>query len=307
MSRLEDVYGVGDVRAARLRERGCESVEDLAAIPVDEIADLLDGVGRSRARKIRHSAKRVVAESAPDRSPPNRPDAAGECVIAEPVTGSDAVLVAPGRAFLTRAGTADSQGIPPRALVSVPGDGLADALTTGEPAAGLEETVVLCPPERAAAVAPPLYETPVEDPETDGDGAFLRSVLRPGTVIPGRTIRELREDHPGLGDELATVLRNGTVLRRGGSFALEDAEAAELVDAANVYVPGDRVFGEATVLDPGTRLAEAEFASMESFLAPGVATVPAARVFDAIDGTRSAVPPSLSHASGVLLPPGTVR
>lgn len=308
MSRLEEVYGIGDVRAARLREHGCASVADVAATPVDELATLLDGVGRSRARKIRGSAKRLIADAAPDRPVSRRSDDGGERMTAEPVTGSDVVLAAPGRAFLARAGGSDSPGLPRRALVSIPGDRLPGGAMTGEGLPDLDAAVVLCPPERAAAVAPALYETAAEEPGTDEAGAFLRPVLRPGTVVSGRTLRELYEDRPALGDDLSTVLRNGTVLRPGASFDLDDPEVATLVDGAGVYLPGTRVFGDAAILDAGTRLPDAEFASMESFLSPGVATIPATRALDrGHDGTRPGVPPSLLYASGVLLPPGVVR
>lgn len=349
MSSLEDVYGVGEVRAARLREHGLTSVEEVAAAPIDGLADLLDGVGRSRARKIRYSARRLVEEGT-DRPSPGRPGeergtgrrpsarsrsgssgdrAAGGYVTTRRVPVDDAVVVLPGRAFLTRAGGTDHPRHWRHALVSVPGD----TLPEGGPTDG---TVVLCPPERTAATAPGLYAAlAVAGSDSEGDddpdadpappASFLADVLRSGTLIPGDVIRGLYERRPELESELDAVLRNGTVLRRGESFELEDADQAELLASAGAYLPGDRVLPEGAAFDAGSTVPGDELPESASFLASGVVAVPGRRALgrlaekagdaanavdasaasDALEAPDSALP--LLRSGGVLLPPDAVR
>ncbi|WP_157884836.1 helix-hairpin-helix domain-containing protein [Halorubrum aethiopicum] len=262
MSSLEDVYGVGEVRAARLREHGLESVEEVANAPIDGLADLLDGVGRQRARQVRSSARRIAAEEGVGRprpggddggeGPPERPRdgsprAAAGHVTTRRVPAADAVVVVPGRAFLTRAGGTDHPGPLGHALASVPGDGFLEADPT-------DWTVVLCPPDRTAAAAPGLYEALADD-EGDARSAvdsFLAGVLRPGSLIPGDAVRDLYERRPDLESELDAVLRNGTVLRRGDSFDLGDPGEAELLASAGAYLRGDRVLPEGAAFDAGS-------------------------------------------------------
>lgn len=317
MTSLEDVYGVGDVRAGRLREHGLETVEAVANAPVDGLADLLDGVGRSRARKIRYSARRIAAEEGAetDRAAgPGDDDAAtGGYVTSRSVAAADTVVVVPGRAFLTRPGRTDYPDRWRRALVSVPGP---RRVGPDAEMSDLADAVVLCPPERTAAVAPTLYAALVErtadgdamTPPTDA-GSVLEAVVRPGTVLSGGTLRDAAEDRQVAGDDLSAVLRNGTVLRRGGSFDLADPERTASIGAAGAYLPGDRVLPAGRVFDAGEQVRGVDPPRCASFLAPGVTAVPGRRVADRLPdadgGPRAALP--LLRAGGVLLPPGSVR
>ncbi|GAA0525980.1 helix-hairpin-helix domain-containing protein [Halorubrum aquaticum] len=312
MSSLEDVYGIGEVRAARLRDHGLGSVEEVANAPIDGLADLLDGVGRQRARRVRSSARRIAAEEgggkggAPRERPGTRSSgeaATGGYVTTRRVAAADAVVVVPGRAFLTRAGGTDHPEPWRHALASVPGDGFLGS----DPADG---TVVWCPPERTAAAAPGLYEAlaDAEDDSRSGDGSFLTGVLRPGTLIPGDVVGDLYERRPELEAELDAVLRNGTVLRRGESFDLGEPAEAELLASAGTYLPGDRVLPEGAGFDAGATVPGAELPRRASFLSPGVVAVPGRRALgslaaDAGDGTA----PGLLRSGGVLLPADAVR
>ncbi|WP_157964828.1 helix-hairpin-helix domain-containing protein [Halorubrum sp. 48-1-W] len=317
MSSLEAIYGVGDVRAGRLREHGLETVEAVANAPVDELADLLDGVGRSRARKIRYSARRIAAEEGGETGrtagPGDADEATGGYVTSRPVAAADTVVVVPGHAFLTRPGRTDYPDRWGRALVSVP-----TPRRVGPDAemSDLADAVVLCPPERTAAVAPTLYAVLVErtadgeavTPPTDAE-SVLEAVVRPGTVMSGETLRDAAEDRRVSGDELSAVLRNGTVLRPGGSFDLADPERSASIGSAGGYLSGDRVLPAGWVFDAGERVRGTDPPRCASFLAQGVATVPGRRVADRLpdaDGGPRAVLPLLRTA-GVLLPPGSVR
>ncbi|MFC5135237.1 MULTISPECIES: helix-hairpin-helix domain-containing protein [Haloferacaceae] len=324
MSSLEDLYGVGEVRAARLREHGLASVEEVANAPIDGLADLLDGVGRQRARQIRSSARRAVAEGDPDRrcrdrgsgreKPPKRPSGAdGVYVTTRRVPAADAVVVVPGRAFLTRAGGTDHRRPWRRALVSVPGHALLES-------EAIDGTIVLCPPERAAATAPGLYGALAadagsgsgreDDPDADiaPPASFLADVLRPGTLIPGDVVRDLYERRPELESELDAVLRNGTVLRRGESFDLEDAAQAELLASAGAYLPGERVLPEGAAFDAGSTVPGDELPESASFLSAGVVAVPGSRAIGRLAADVDDDPAlPLLRSGGVLLPPDAVR
>jgi hypothetical protein len=315
VSSLEDVYGVGTVRAARLREHGLESVEDVASAPIDGLADLLDGVGRQRARQVRSSARRLVAEKGTGRGGERdgRPrtdagtgssgDAVAGYVTTRRVTAAETVVVVPGRAFLTRAGGTAHPEPWRHALASVPGDALPESGAT-------DGTVVLCPPERTATAAPGLYEALADaaDDSRPAVGSFLAGVLRPGTRIPGDVVRDLRGRRPELESELAAVLRNGTVLRRGDSFDLVDPGEAELLASAGTYLPGDRVLPEDAAFDAGSTVPGEEIPRRASFLSPGVVAVPGRRALGIVGGDVGGDPAlALLRAGGVLLPPDAVR
>lgn len=317
MSPLEKIYGVGEVRATTLREHGLATVEAVANASIDELADLLDGVGRSRARKIRYSARRIAAEEGIDTddaaAPSDGDDATSGYVTTRSVAAADTVVVVPGRAFLTGVGETDYPDRWRRTLVSVPAPSRV-GLHAEVP--DLADAVVLCSPELTATAAPTLYATLVE--RTADDDAvtlpadvesFLETVVRPGTVLSGGTLRDVAEDRPASGDELATLLRNGTVFRRGDSVDLADPERAASIGAAGAYLPGDRVLPPGRLFDAGVRVRGTDPTRRASFLAPGVAAVPgrwvADRLPDADGGSRAALP--LLRTGGILLPPESVR
>ncbi|MFC5278908.1 helix-hairpin-helix domain-containing protein [Halorubrum rubrum] len=314
---LEEIYGIGDVRAARLREHGLESVGEVANAPIDGLADLLDGVGRQRARQVRASARRIAAEEGADRpsSASSAPD--DGYVTTRRVPAADAVVVVPGRAFLTRAGGTDHPQPWRHALASVPGEGLLESEPTSE-------TVVLCSPDRTAAASPGLYEAladaedgsrpvggsaPRTEEERDGDvGSFLAGVLRPGTLIPGDALRDLYARRPDLESELDAVLRNGTALRRGESFDLEAPAEATLLASTGTYLRGDRVLPEGAAFEAGAMLPGEEPPRQASFLAPGVVAVPGRRALGSLDADAGGDPAlALLRAGGMLLPPDAVR
>ena len=66
MSSLEDVYDVGPVRSASLRDRGFDSIQDVALAPIADLT-ALEGVGPARARKIRYSARQLLTDRAAER------------------------------------------------------------------------------------------------------------------------------------------------------------------------------------------------------------------------------------------------
>ena len=303
MSSLEEIYGIGEVRAARLREHGLGSVEEVANAPIDGLADLLDGVGRQRARQVRSSARRIAAGEGTDRpsSASSAPD--GGYVTTRRIPAADAVVVVPGRAFLTRAGGTDHPRALGHALASVPGDGFLET----EPTDG---TVVLCPPDRTAAAAPGLYEALADADEDSRSaiGSFLASVLRPGTLIPGDAVRELYDRRPDLESEFGSVLRNGTVLRRGDEFDLGDPGEAKLLASAGAYLRGDRVLPEGAAFDAEATLPGEDRPTQASFLSPGVVAVPGRRALGSLDADAGDDPAlALLRAGGVLLPPDAVR
>jgi hypothetical protein len=160
VSSLEEIYGIGEIRAAQLRERGFESIQDIAMASLADLT-VLEGVGDSRARTIRDDARErlygeeysreqdehetipslaghsggAVSEGDVDRladlvggptgsggsGTAEHVTSTGEYVTVCDVAAEDVDVVAPGDVLVTAVGETDYPELLAAAVVSLPG------------------------------------------------------------------------------------------------------------------------------------------------------------------------------------------
>ncbi len=310
MSSLARIYDIGEERADRLADLGFESVRDVASADVETLTTL-DGVGRSRAEKIRYSARQLLDDTDdPDDHSPGTPGGERqEYVTTRDVAAGDVLVLVSGGALVTGVGETEHREVIDAGIVSLPGEtflrGEKLAPAGGDASLALDATVVCFPANRVAVDAPALYEAIVtldaggESPLFP-DEAFLGCTA---TAVDGETLLGL---DPGVEPDVVTLLRHGTVFAEGRLFDFENPHEVSLLQSGGVYVSGDAVLPEGAVLSEGAVVREATAIPEPSLFDTGVVPVDGTALFER--ARREQATPqtrSLLGRCGCLLPPGS--
>lgn len=321
MNSFTRIYDIGDERAARLEGLGFESIRDVATAEVESLTRL-DGVGRSRAEKIRYSARQLLEDSddpddldvpgsLEDPGPRASGDERREYVTTREVAAGEVLVVVPGGALVTGVGETEHREVLDAGLVSLPGETFLEggelAPAGGDTSLTLETAIVRFPADRLATETPTLYEAMAtldadSGPPPFPDEAFLGGTA---TAVDGETLLGL---DPGIESDIVALLRHGTVFVEGRLFDFDNPHDVSLLQSGAVYATGDAVVPEGAVLSRGAVVREVTAIPEPSLFDPGVVPVDGTVPFER--ARREQATPqarSLLRRCGVLLPPGSTR